>query len=177
MIKARDAIRSAQARIGTPYGTMDCIALIRDIIKRSAGGVPDYRCEGTNWLWKSIGNSGKYKHLIWRQESIEGARGGMLAFKRSGDNIHHVGLVTDKGTVIHSSSVSGQVVETPLDSSWHCLGQHRYIEVLETVAQPEPEEIKQDVADIYVGNKTTTLINKVDGYMMTIGGDWRVAED
>lgn len=180
MIKAHDAIRSAQARLGTAYKDMDCIALIRDVIKRSAGGVTDYRCEGTNWLWRSINKSGKYKHLIWRQESIEGARGGMLAFKRSGDDIHHVGIVTDKGTVIHSSSVSGQVVETPLDNSWHCLGQHRYIEVLEQqihVELPEDKPVVHEPVGEPGCKGTTTLINKVDGYMMTIGGDWRVAED
>lgn len=174
MIKARDAIRSAQARIGTPYGTMDCIALIRDVIKRSAGGVADYRCEGTNWLWKSIGNSGKYKHLIWRQDGLEGARGGMLAFKRDGDNVHHVGLVTGYGTVIHSSSVTGCVVETQLDSSWDCLGQHRYIELL---ADPEPlPEETTTVPDTNVGNKKTTLIRS-DGAVICIEGNWRVAQD
>lgn len=155
------------------------MALIRAVIKRSAGGVSDYRCEGTNWLWESIGNSGKYKHLTERWESIDGAKPGMLAFKRSGDDVHHVGLVTEVGTVIHSSSVSGCVVETPLDSSWHYLGWHRYIEVDEQVYVdlPELEEVKPDAPDIHVGNKTTTLVNKADGYTMTISGDWRVAED
>ena len=52
----------------------------------------------------------------------------MLAFKRHGDNIHHVGLVTGEGTVIHSSSAAGKVVETSLDASWQLMGVHRYIE-------------------------------------------------
>lgn len=174
MIKARDAIRSAQARIGTPYGTMDCIALIRDVIKRSAGGVPDYRCEGTNWLWKSIGKSGKYKHLIWRQDGLEGARGGMLAFKRNGDDVHHVGIVTGNGTVIHSSSVTGYVVETALDDSWDCLGQHRYIELL-AIPDPTPEE--PDVTDTNVGDKKKTTLIRTDGCVITLEGAWRVAND
>lgn len=140
MIKAHDAIRTARVLIGTPYRQMDCIALIRAVIKRSAGGDAGYRCEGTNWLWRSINGSGKYKHLVWRKEGIEGARGGMLAFKVSGDDVHHVGLVTEKGTVIHSSSVSGCVVETALDSSWHLLGQHRYINVLESAIVPNDIE-------------------------------------
>lgn len=178
MIKASNAIRTARILLGTPYKEMDCIALIRSVIKCSAGGVADYRCEGTNWLWRSIGNSGKYKHLTERWESIDGAKPGMLAFKRDGDDIHHIGLVTEAGTVIHSSSVSGCVVETALDDSWHCLGRHRHIEVDEKVYVdvPAPEETKPDATDTNVGHKTTTLIRN-DGTVIKLDGDWRVAED
>lgn len=170
MIKAKDAIAVARSLIGTPYSKMDCIALIREIIKKSPGGVSDYRCEGTNWLWKSISNYSKYRHLTWRQESIDGAKAGMLAFKRAGSDVHHVGIVTERGTVIHSSSVTGRVVETALDSTWHLLGQHRYIE-------PEQMTSEPDASDTNVGCKKTTLINNVDGYMITLDGDWRIAED
>lgn len=174
MIKHSDAIRTARILLGTPYKEMDCIALIRAVIKRSAGGVTDYRCEGTNWLWDSIGNSGKYRHLTWRQESTDGARAGMLAFKRSGDDVHHVGLVTGDGTVIHSSSVAGCVVETELDGSWDLLGQHRYIEVAAQAVQlPETE---QDAPGIDVGSKMTILIRS-DGTQIELSGVWRVAED
>lgn len=172
MIKPEDAIRTARSLIGMPYKEMDCIALIRAVIKRSPGGVADYRCEGTNWLWRSIGNSSKYRHLIWQQEGIEGARVGMLAFKRNGEDVHHVGLVSGDGTVIHSSSVIGCVVETELDGSWDCLGQHRYIEVdAEQMQQPEA-----DASDTNAGNKKTTLIRS-DGVEICIDGDWRVAQD
>jgi len=179
MIKAHDAIRSAQARLGTPYSKLDCIALIRDVIKCSAGGVPDYRCEGTNWLWRSINNSSKYRHLIWRQEGIEGARGGMLAFKRSGNDIHHVGLVTDKGTVIHSSSAAGCVVETPLDSSWHLLGQHKHIGVLEKQDSVElPDDLPEANEPVgEPGPKGMTMLIRSDGTTIELSGDWRVAED
>lgn len=61
----------------------------------------------------------------------------MLAFKRSGDNVHHVGLVSEKTTVIHSSSAAGRVVETALDGSWQLLGVHRYIEAAGDAAEPE----------------------------------------
>ena len=145
MIRTQDAISTARSLIGTPYGEMDCIALIVQVIRRSSGGVKSYRCQGTNWLWDSIGNSSKYRHLIWRQEGIAGARSGMLAFKRSGDDIHHVGLVTQKGTVIHSSSVIGCVVETELDSSWDLIGQHKHIAVLdEEIAGDDDTERCED---------------------------------
>ena len=128
MIKAQDARAAARALIGTPYSTLDCIGLIVRVIRTCPGGDPTYRCQGTNWLWRSIDNSAKYRDLTRQIVGVTGAVAGMLAFKRVGDNIHHVGLVTGEGTVIHSSSAAGRVVETALDVSWHLLGVHRMIE-------------------------------------------------
>lgn len=131
MVKAIDAIRTARALIGTPYRELDCIGLIVRVIRTSPGGVGAYRTAGTNTLWASYGSSAKYRDLTWRQEGIAGAQAGMLAFKRRGTDVHHVGLVTGDGTVIHSSSAAGKVVETKLDASWQLLAVHRYIEAQE----------------------------------------------
>ena len=169
MIKASNAIRTARLMLNTPYSDVDCIRLIVLTIRRTPGGDPDYRCEGTNWLWQSIDNSSKYRHLTWRQEGIEGAQAGMLAFKRDGSDVHHVGLVTEKGTVIHSSSVQGRVVETPLDSSWHLLAKHRMIETAEAA---EPEEEQDNVPA-----PAFTSIVRDDGTSIMLAGAWRVAKD
>ncbi|MBR5301214.1 MAG: C40 family peptidase [Clostridia bacterium] len=147
MIAAREAVCTARSLMGTLYKEMDCIALIRAVIRQSAGGKADYRCEGTNWLWRSIGNSGKYRHLTWRQTHMDGACAGMLAFKRNGEDIHHVGLVTGDGTVIHASSAAGCVVETKLDSSWDCLGTHRYIAAEQAQSDGMDEAQAQRAAD------------------------------
>ena len=158
MIKARDAIATARSLLGTPYSKLDCIGLIREVIRRSPGGVKDYRCEGTNWLWDSIDNSGKYRHLTWRQESLSGVKAGMLPFKRYGTSDEgHIGIATGEGTVIHSSSVKGCVVETPLTSAegWDLLGIHRYIEVGETV-EIEPDPIPEPVPE--VSGETQTVL-------------------
>lgn len=128
MVKTMDAIRTARSLLGTPYSEIDCIGLIVRVIRTSPGGVGAYRTAGTNTLWRSAEASAKYRDLTWRREGIQGARAGMLAFKRSGENVHHVGLVTGDGTVIHSSSAKGQVVETALDGGWKLLAIHRYIE-------------------------------------------------
>lgn len=128
MIKAEDAIRTARSLIGTPYSELDCIGLIVRVIRTSPGGVGAYRTAGTNTLWRSAEASAKYRDLTWRKEGITGAQDGMLAFKRRSRDVHHVGLVTGDGTVIHSSSVAGKVVETKLDASWKLLAIHRYIE-------------------------------------------------
>lgn len=137
MIKTQDAISAARALLGTPYSEIDCINLIKRVIRTAPGGVPGYTTAGTNALWASANASAKYRDLIWRQEGIQGARSGMLAFKRNGGDVHHVGIVTERGTVIHSSSARGQVVETALDESWNLLAQHRYIEVAAAAAETE----------------------------------------
>ena len=147
MIKARDAIGEARRLLGTPYSRMDCIGLIRAVIRACPGGIKDYRCQGTNWLWRSIENASKYRHLVWRQEGIAGAKPGMLAFKRKGEDIHHIGLVTGDGTVIHSSSARGCVVETALDDSWHLLGKHKYIGVDEAAGVQEDAEPETEAPD------------------------------
>ena len=132
MIRAEDAIRTARSLIGTPYRELDCIGLIVRVIRTSPGGVGAYRTAGTNTLWRSAEASAKYRDLTWRQEGLAGAQAGMLSFKkRNGTDVHHVGLVTGDGTVLHSSSAAGKVVETALDSSWKLLAIHRYIEVEE----------------------------------------------
>ena len=139
MVKAMDAIQTARSLIGTPYSEIDCIGLIVRVIRTSPGGVGAYRTAGTNTLWKSAEASAKYRDLTWRQEGIAGAQAGMLAFKRRGTDVHHVGLVTGDGTVIHSSSAKGCVVETKLDDTWQLLAVHRYIEALPSGGSLEDE--------------------------------------
>ncbi len=137
MIKAQDAISAARALIGTPYSELDCINLIKRVIRTAPGGVPWYTTAGTNALWASYSASAKYRDLIWRQEGIDGARAGMIALKRHVGDVHHGGIVSERGTVIHSSSVRGQVVETALNESWQLLAVHRYIEVAAAAAETE----------------------------------------
>lgn len=149
MIKTMDAIRAARSLIGTPYAELDCIGLIKKIIRTAPGGVKDYTTAGTNTLWDSYDASPKYKDLTWRKESIDGAQAGMLAFKRTGDDVHHVGIVTDEGTVFHSSSAYGRVVETELDDSWDLLACHRYI-----MAQDATGE-EDDMSELYQAKVST----------------------
>lgn len=163
MIKAKDAIATARSYIGTPYSEMDCIRLVVMVIRNSPGGVKDYRCQGTNWLWDSVNNSGKYRHLTSREDGLSGAQAGKLAFKRYGEGAEdHVGIVTGEGTVIHSSSVNGRgVVETPLTRAegWDLLGTHRYIEVADGAAESEDEETMLYQARVITQEDPLTLRN------------------
>ena len=134
MIRAETAIRTARGWIGTDYGTMDCINLIKKIIRTGAGGDRHYTTAGTNALWDSDGKRGRYRDLTWKQAGISGAKPGMLAFMGVGTgDVSHTGLVTERGTVIHSSKSRGGVVETTLTAKagWNGLGVHRMIEVAE----------------------------------------------
>ena len=131
MIQAEEAIRSARGLIGTAYSELDCINLIKKVIRTCAGGDKRYTTAGTNELWNSFDSVPKYRHLIWRQSGISGAKAGMLAFMGVGTgDVSHTGLVTEQGTVIHSSKSRGGVVETALTAKagWNGLGKHRMIE-------------------------------------------------
>lgn len=132
MIETGEAIRTARALIGTPYSELDCINLIKKVIRTAPGGDKRYTTAGTNELWNSFDSAPKYRHLIWRQAGISGAKPGMLAFMGVGTgDVNHTGLVTERGTVIHSSKSRGGVVETALTekAGWNGLGKHRMIAV------------------------------------------------
>lgn len=132
MIKTSEAVRAARGLIGTAYSELDCINLIKKVIRTAPGGDKNYTTAGTNALWDSDSKSGKYRDLTWKQEGISGAKAGMLAFMGVGTgDVSHTGLVTERGTVIHSSKSRGGVVETVLTekNGWNGLGKHRKIAV------------------------------------------------
>ena len=134
MIQAEEAIRAARGLIGTSYETLDCINLIKKVIRTCAGGDKRYTTAGTNALWDSDSKCGRYRDLTWKQTGISGAKPGMLAFMGVGTgDVSHTGLVTERGTVIHSSKSRGGVVETALTAKagWNGLGVHRMIAVAE----------------------------------------------
>ena len=171
MVKTMDAIRTALSLLGTPYSEIDCISLIVRVIRTSPGGVGAYRTAGTNTLWASYGASAKYKDLTWRQEGIGGARAGMLAFKRRGTDVHHVGLVTGEGTVVHSSSAKGCVVETKLDDTWQLLAVHRYIEARPSGAslEDETEEKQMEAYKMKVAASSLNVRDEPDVSSRRIG--------
>lgn len=184
MIKAKDAIRVARSLIGTPYAELDCINLIKKVIRTAPGGVKTYTTAGTNTLWRSYDAAPKYRDLIWRKAGVDGARAGMIAFKADGEDFHHAGIVTDAGTVIHSSSTQGGrgVVETPLTAKegWTHLARHRYIETSSGEEAPQEGTMESYKAMVTLRNpgsslnvrnapKTGDVINRLfDGQIVTV---------
>lgn len=161
MVKAKDAIRVARSLIGTPYSELDCINLIKKVIRTAPGGVPSYTTAGSNALWNSYDASAKYKDLAWRQDGLAGALGGMMVFKASGNDFHHVGIATGEGTVIHSSSTQGGrgVVETPLTAKegWTHLAIHRHIEAAEAAAESEETPVTAYKMQVQLQDTTSTV--------------------
>lgn len=175
MIKAETAIKYAQSLLGTPYGSgkgeIDCINLIKAIIRDCPGGQKNYTDAHVPALWASYNSSGKYKHLIWRQEGLQGAAPGMLAFKGKpwgyDRQPSHIGIVSSPTTVIHASSADQyrKVVETDLlNGQWTLLGQSRYIDVGEIVSPaPQKTEVNLHMAtapyDAIVTAATGSTVN------------------
>nr|DAF01489.1 MAG TPA: SH3 domain protein [Caudoviricetes sp.] len=85
----------------------------------------------------------------------------MLAFMGVGtSDVSHTGLVTERGTVIHSSKSRGGVVETALTekAGWNGLGKHRMI----AVDYPEGGKTEVSEAEKIFGNAT---VNITSGYL------------
>ena len=165
MISTDEAIRTARGLIGTPYDKLDCINLIKKVIRTASGGNKNYTTAGTNALWDSYDKTGKYRDLIWRQAGISGAKPGMLAFMGVGTgDVNHTGLVTQRGTVIHSSKSRGCVVETELTEKrgWNGLGIHRDIEVAKEADEDTAADIQTGTEYIVCAQKGLRMRKKPD---------------
>jgi len=164
VIKAKDAIKIARSLIGTPYKELDCINLIKKVIRTAPGGMPNYTTAGTNTLWRSYDSSPKYRDLTWRQMGIAGAEAGMIAFKATGNDWHHAGIVTGEGTVVHSSSTQGGrgVVETPLLGSegWTHLAVHKHIEPEEGAAEGQETAVEAYKAKVTLNSGVLNVRNE-----------------
>ena len=191
MIQAEAAIRAAREMIGTAYSKLDCINLIKKVIRTAPSGDKRYTTAGTNELWNSFDSVPKYRHLIWRQSGISGAKPGMLAFMGVGtSDVSHTGLVTEQGTVIHSSKSRGGVVETALTAKagWNGLGVHRMIKVNEYMNDEDVQiDAKYSIGEYTVSYENGLRLRKrpslTGAYMLTmpcgakltvteIDGDW-----
>lgn len=131
MIEGIDAAKTAETFLGTPYEQMDCNKLIIETIRNAPGGDPNYRCQGTNWLYNSYNNSGKYQYLTERYDLTDNNYGiGQLlfAYNRTTNDAYHVGLIVGKDRVIHSPG-KGKVVEIKAikGSNFNVVGTSKFI--------------------------------------------------
>lgn len=106
--------------IGTPYDKCVCDAVIRNVL--------NINFKGTNWLFRSVNNSTKYRYLIERHACGDGTTPppGAVTFKidetktpkgyKTGPDAHHCGVVDSDGYVIHSSPKTG--VRKDMTSRW-----------------------------------------------------------
>ena len=106
--------------IGAKYEKVDCIGVISKSLS--------VKMAGTNWLFRSINNSNKYKYLIERHACGDGTTPppGAVVFMtdetkvpkgyKTGPDAYHCGVVDNDGYVIHSSPKTG--VRKDMSSRW-----------------------------------------------------------
>lgn len=119
-ISAETFLTRVYALIGKPYKTVVCDAVIRQAL--------NINFKGTNWLFRSINNSHKYRYLIERHACNEGIAppSGAVVFKVNENktpngytdppDAYHCGVVDTDGYVIHSSPKTG--VRKDSNSRW-----------------------------------------------------------
>ena len=116
----KEFIANCYILLGKPYSEIDCIGVIRKAL--------NIRIEGSNWLFRSINNSPKYRYLVARKpcSSDETPPPGAVVFKidesktpngyETGPDAYHCGVVDEDGYVIHSSPKTG--VRKDVTSRW-----------------------------------------------------------
>ena len=119
-MKSKDFIAGCLSLCGNPYEVCDCIGVVTKTL-----GI---KCKGTNWLFRSINNSAKYRYLIERHACGDGTTPppGAVVFKTdetktpkgysTGPDAYHCGVVDEDGYVIHSSPKTG--VRKDMTSRW-----------------------------------------------------------
>lgn len=122
MIEGRVAAETAKTFLGRPYEEIDCNALIIQTIRNSAGGEPSYRCQGTNWLFQSYSNRGKYQYITTRDKiAVDHSNCGIgsivLKYNESTGDCSHCGLYVGEGQVIHSPGKGKKVCYTTIAKS------------------------------------------------------------
>ena len=113
-------LKNAKSLIGKPYSECDCATVIRKALNISFSG--------TNWLFRSIKNSPKYRYIKERHACGDGTTPppGAVVFKTdetktpkgyaTGPDAYHCGVVDEDGYVIHSSPKTG--VRKDMTSRW-----------------------------------------------------------
>lgn len=134
-------VAGVKALIGTPYSKCDC----KDVIAKSLG----IRFKGTNWLWRSIHNSSKYRYLVKRARPLllsSDIRPGDILFKiRDGipegysysPDAYHVAVYIGDGKIVHSSPSTGVREDDYIYSAWQGWGRMKQIEYAEEAAEME----------------------------------------
>jgi len=125
-VTANEFCRRAEELIGRPYSEIDCIGVVRI--------AANIRCQGTNWLWRSYENSGKYRYLIERMERPplkRETRNGLLVFRVNWNfipsgyndkpNCYHVGIISGEN-VIQSQEKQGVNIKPYNYEEWDACG-------------------------------------------------------
>lgn len=163
-------VARARSLLGRPYSEVDCIGVVRKALGIS--------CQGTNWLWRSINNSSKYRYLTSRTPypAPYPGRAGLLVFKArwstvpsgydESPDIYHVGVLDGLGQVIHSSPSTGVRSERYDPNQWDAWGEiGKFVDYDE-----EDESYTQDVEKPVdnSGSQSQTPLKTLDECLETL---------
>lgn len=153
MIAGRDAVETATGYIGTPYEEMDCNGLIINVIRNSPNGNKAYRCQGTNWLFQSFMNRGKYQYITTRDKiAVDYSNCGIgsivLKYNEKTGDCSHCGIYAGNGVVIHSPQRGKTVCETTIAKSGF-----NYVATSKFIKPEFPKTINEKV-DVSTGQTT-----------------------
>ena len=147
-ITGREFAHRAEDLIGLSYQQCDCIGVVRKAL-----GV---RIQGTNWLWRSVNNSAKYRYLVERQSfspdtNNPNIEDGLVVFRIKWDeipsgytdkpNAHHVGVLifkNGKWSVIQSNSKTGVCLSDYHPVQWDGYGKMKFVQYMTN--RPEVDE-------------------------------------
>lgn len=139
-------VEGVMALIGTPYTKCDC----KDVIAKPLG----IRFAGTNWLWRSIKNSSKYRYLVSRVQSpipTDDLKPGDILFKirdkvpdgyDDKPDAYHVSVYIGNGKIVHSSPSTGVREDNYVYGAWQGWGRMKQVEY-----QEKPPETTTEITD------------------------------
>ena len=136
-------VEGVKALIGTPYSQCDC----KDVIAKPLG----IRFSGTNWLWRSVDNSTKYRYLKERYQyepPIYELLPGDILFKirpaipsgyKDFPDAYHVSVYVGNGNIIHSSPKTGVRVDEYRPCEWEGYGRMKQVEYTDENRKYDPD--------------------------------------
>lgn len=157
-------LNRCKSLIGMAYDSCVCDAVIRRALNISF--------KGTNWLFRSINNSSKYRYLTERHVCGDGTTPppGAVVFKidetkipkgyETGPDAYHCGVVDVDGYVIHSSHKTGVRKDTTSRWTewdyWGLMKQVEYGDEYVSVGTSDDGNYNVDTDDVYNYSETLT---------------------
>lgn len=151
-MKNTEFVRKVCLLCGLSYEVCDC----KDVVRKPLG----ISFKGTNWLWRSIFNSSKYRFLKWRVASEPDEselEPGDVLFKIVWDkippgyhdcpNAHHVGVYIGNGEVVHSSPGVGVRRAPFVSSEWDGWGKMLQVQYIDSPRPADVEVTEHELTD------------------------------
>lgn len=154
-------IASVKQLLGVPYAKVDCVG----VISKGLG----IKIAGSNWLFRSINNSNKYRYIVERHACGDGTTPppGAVVFMtdetitpkgyKTGPDAYHCGVVDTDGYVIHSSPKTGVRKDmTSRWTDWDYWGLMKQVEY----GEPDPNADNEETGSSEIHDYCKTLTDR-----------------